>query len=184
MSNKVFKFIGDREKSTYRHVIYLKHEHRVNAVSELEGYNKHKYHEEPHDKVKCFVDYVSRICCSNLHKATVIVFYTNNRAGKDNDEELLFVTPKNYKVGAKFMHVQPLIDFCENVKINGITYVEKKPKTIATKVNFDDKFLYKADLFSTLAQLQAYCRRLVNDGVPEGRVQGYFYDVQEKFSLS
>lgn len=184
MSNKMFKFIGDREKSTYRHIIYLKPENRIGSVSELEGYNKHKYHEEPFDKVKCFVDYVSRICCSNLHKATVIVFFTNNRSGKDNDEELLFITPKSYKVGAKFMHIQPLIDFCEDVKLNGISQVEKKTKTISTKVNYDDKFIYKEGLFSSLAHLQTYCRTLVNSGVPEGRVQGYFYDVQAKYSIT
>ncbi|MDI9870606.1 hypothetical protein [Flectobacillus roseus] len=184
MSNRGFKFVGDRELSTYRHAIILKPEYRIGNVLDLEGYNKHKNHAEPVDKVKAFVDYVSRIVTGNLYKATVIEFYTNSRTGKVNDERLLYITSGSYEIGPRFNHIQPLIDFCERVKANGGIKPEDKPKkVVSTKTDWDSYFKYGKGIYKNLQELQTYCRLLVNSGVPQGRVEGYFFDVKAKYDL-
>lgn len=183
---KKFSFVGDRENATYRHVIHLKPQFAINKKvgdEGLQGYSKHKGHAEIIDKTKCFAEYVSRLICRYLHKSTVIEFYTNNRQGFDNDELLCYVTNGNYFISPRFNNVKPLIDLLERAKRGEIVYEEKPAKIIKTKTDINKFFVYQKNFFRDLAHLNDYCAGLKRDGLPAGRVDGYYYDVMQKYEL-
>lgn len=180
---KLNKFQGDRENATYRHCIVLKQEHRIGKVVELEGYSKNLHHPEDFDKVKAFANYVSRLICSQLFKSTTIEFFTNLRTGKDNDELLCYVTHGSYWLHPKFMNVPKLKDILERAK-NGEVFEKKRPeKLIKTKTNMDEYFIYREGLFANAEALWNYCEKLKADGIMPGRVDGYYFDVRQKFNL-
>ena len=182
-NSKKFKFIGDRENATYRHTIYLKPDFRIGKVMELEGYSKHLGHDECYDKIKCFAEYVSRLICSNLFKATTIEFNTNLRAGKDNDDLLCYVTNGSFFLHPKFMNVPRLKDILEKAKNGEIVQKEKAPKMIKTKTEIDKFLVYREGFFADHIALWNYCEKLKADGISPGRVDGYYYDVRQKYNL-
>lgn len=180
-NHKKFKFVGDRENSTYRHSIALKPEHRIGKVTELEGYSKNLSHPEDFDKVKAFANYVSRLICSNLFKATTIEFFTNLRTGKDNDILLCYVTHGSYWLDPRFMNVPKLKDVLEKAKSGQVFEKLRAEKVIKNKTNIDQYLVYDARLFPNEKALWDYCEKLKADGLPPGRVDGYYFDYRQKF---
>lgn len=182
MSNRNWKFIGDRENASFRHTIVLKPEARIGKVKELEGYSKHKHHEELADKVKCFAEYLSRISCAYLSKSVVIEFHSNNRQGKDNDDLLCYVTAGKYWIHPRFINVTSIIDLLNKAVTIGLQ-PEDKPKKVLKRTDYDKLFIYQKDKFKSEKELGEYCRKLMDDGLPPGRVEGYYFDVRSKYDL-
>lgn len=182
MSNRNWKFIGDRENASFRHTIVLKPEFRVGKVQELDGYSKHKHHNELSDKTKCFSEYVSRISCGYLSKSTVIEFFANDRQGREKDELLCYVTAGKYWIHPRYSNVQSLIDLLNKAVSTGLQ-PEDKPSKIIRKTDYDKLFVYDINKFKKEKDLSDYCAKLLNQGVPRGRVEGYYFDVRSKYDL-
>lgn len=170
MSERKFKFVGDRENATYRAELYL------DNGKILDGYSKHKNHDEPLDKEKCLVGYISRIIANGyLTKCQYIVFYTNRNHGKENDEMLVELIIHGYKLYGVAETMFDLKNYLVEVyrKVHkGETYTEVKP--VSAKSFSPDLFKIKGQ-FKSQAELDNYCEGLKTKGVPYGRVQGFYY---------
>lgn len=170
MEKSKFKFIGDRENATYRAELYLEN------GKVLDGYSKHKNHDEPHNKEKCLVGYVGRIIANGyLSKCQYIAFYTNGKLGKDKDETLVELHCKGYKLSGSAETMFDLKSYLQDVYLKihtGKNYQEVKP-TSAKSFSPD---LFKINgQFTTQTELDNYCEALKTKGVPFGRVQGFYY---------
>lgn len=170
MSERKFKFVGDRENATYRAELYLEN------GKTLDGYSKHKNHDEPLDKEKCLVGYISRIIANGyLTKCQYIVFYSNKNHGKENDEILVELICHGYKLYGAAETMFDLKNYLVEVyrKIHkGETFTEVKP--ISAKSFSPDLFKIN-NQFKSKSELDNYCEGLKAKGVSYGRVQGFYY---------
>lgn len=170
MSERKFKFVGDRENATYRAELYLEN------GKILDGYSKHKNHDEPLDKEKCLVGYVSRIIANGyLTKCQYIAFFTNKNRGKENDETLVELHCHGYKLHGLAETMFDLKNYLQQVYLKvhkGETFTEVKP--ISAKSFSPDLFKIKGQ-FKSQTELDSYCEGLKTKGVPYGRVQGFYY---------
>lgn len=172
MSERKFKFVGDRENATYRHEIFL----NDGKVDVLDGYSKHKNHDEPLDKEKCLVGYISRIINNGyLSKSQYMVFYKHRKTGKENDDILVELHGQGFKLHGIAETMFDLKNYLNEVytKIHkGQEFTEVKP--ISAKSFSPDLFKIKGQ-FKSQAELDNYCEGLKTKGVPYGRVQGFYY---------
>ncbi len=179
MSERKFKFVGDRENATYRAELYLEN------GKTLDGYSKHKNHDEPLDKEKCLVGYISRIIANGyLTKCQYIVFYSNKNKGKENDEMLVELICHGYKLYGIAETMFDLKNYLVEVyrKVHkGETFTEVKP--VSAKSFSPDLFKIK-NQFRTQLELDSYCEGLKTKGVPYGRVQGFYYAYLKVHPLS
>lgn len=170
MQQRKFKFSGDRENATYRAEIYL------DNGKVLDGYSKHINHDEPLDKEKCLVGYVGRIIANGyLSKSQYIVFFTNGKLGKNQDETLIELHCKSYQVSGKAETMFDLKNYLHDVykKMHkGEDFTAVKPMTAKS---FSPQLFQIKGQFKTQSELETYCDGLKTKGVPYGRVQGFYY---------
>lgn len=186
---KRFKFIGDRERATYRCEIFLRPEHCYSkkdgtGAMMFDGYSKHKYHDEPKDKEKCLTNFVQRIVANGyLEKAYYIAFYTNKNVGKNQDELLLEFNPLQWKklivsqkiIQTYFVLNEYLIKLSE-LKISSSASKELKPEYAEnSKASEIDLFKMYKNRFSSKEALIKHCRMLKERKFPQGRVEGFYF---------
>ncbi|GGD48346.1 hypothetical protein GCM10011514_10480 [Emticicia aquatilis] len=195
---KRFKFVGDRERATYRCEIFLRPEHcyshkdGTGAVM-FDGYSKHKFHDEPKDKEKCLTNFVQRIVANGyLEKAYYIAFYTNKNVGKDQDELLLEFNPLQWKklivsqriIQTYFVLNDYLIKLNE-IKISTPASKELKPEYAETsKASEIELFKMYKHRFVTKEALIQHCRMLKERKFPQGRVEGFYFAYLNAYPFS
>lgn len=170
MTEKKFKFVGDRLNASFRSEIYL------NDGKILDGYSKHINHDEPKDREKCLVGFVSRLITNGyIQKSQYIVFYTNLNIGKDRDSILVELTPKSVTLSNEAELMLDLSNFLNNVYLrilDGQSFDEVRP---TNRKSFSPDLFKIAGQFSTKQDLIDYCKKLTIQGVPNGRRDGFYY---------
>lgn len=195
---KRFKFIGDREKASYRCEIFLRPEHcysKKDGIGAMmfDGYSKHKYHDEPKDKEKCLTNFVQRIVANGyLEKAYYIAFFTNKNVGKSEDELLLEFNPLQSEKfivthGAVQTHfvLGNYLNNLKEIKLNTPEFKELKPNYPANnRASELELFRMYKNRFASKEALVEHCKNLKERKFPQGRIEGFYYAYLSAFPFS